>query len=125
MRSNCSCTSRAANSWWRVRAVTASSSPRTKCSPYARLVWAMVAVGILIIATGLTQPLVLLIIAACVAAFSMFIYSALLIVLNRRLLPLPLRPRLYRTLSLVWATGLFGILSAITLVDQARKLFGG
>ena len=97
---------------------------RSESQLYARLVWAMVAVGILIIATGLTQPLVLLIIAACVAAFSMFIYSALLIVLNRRLLPPPLRPRLYRTASLVWATGLFGILSAITLVDQARKLFG-
>ena len=98
---------------------------RSESQLYAIIAWGIILVGILVIATGLTQPLVLLIIAACVAAFSMFIYSALLIVLNRRLLPLPLRPRLYRSASLVWATGLFGILSAITIVDQARRLFGG
>ena len=42
--------------------------------------------GIVIIASGLTQPLVLLVTSACIAAFMMFVYSALLIVLNRRLL---------------------------------------
>ena len=89
---------------------------------YTAVVWAMVLTGIAIIAAGLSQPLVLLVTSACVAAFMMFIYSALLIVLNRRLLPVELRPAPYRVASLVWAVTLFGILSAITVVDQASKL---
>jgi len=91
---------------------------------YAAVVWLMVLTGAAIIAAGLDQPLVLLVISACVAAFMMFIYSALLIVLNRRLLPRELRPGLLRIGALVWAVALFGILSAITVVDQARKLLG-
>ena len=88
---------------------------------YACVVWAMVLTGIGIISAGLDQPLVLLVTSACVAAFMMFIYSALLIVLNRRLLPAELRPAPYRVASLVWAVALFGILSAITVLDQASK----
>ena len=89
---------------------------------YAVVVWTMVLTGIAIIASGFSQPLVLLVTSACVAAFMMFIYSALLIVLNRRLLPAELRPAPYRVASLVWAVALFGILSAITVADQATKL---
>ena len=63
-------------------------------------------------------------IAGCVAAFMMFIYSALLIRLNRRLLDPPLRPAGYRIAALVWAVALFGTLSVITAADQLRKLTG-
>jgi hypothetical protein len=97
---------------------------RSESMLYALLVWAMVLTGIAVLASGMTQPLVLLVIAGCIAAFMMFIYSALLIVLNRRLLPPPLRPRGYRTAMLVWAVLLFGILSGITIEDQAGKLLG-
>ncbi len=90
---------------------------------YAGIVWAMVLTGTAIIVSGLSQPLVLLVLAGCIAAFMMFLYSGLLIVLNRKLLAPPLRPSLLRTATLVWAVGLFGILSAITVVDQTRKLF--
>ena len=91
---------------------------------YAGIVWAIVLTGVAILAGGLDQPLVLLVIAGCVAAFMMFLYSALLIVLNRRLLAAELRPKHYRVAALVWAVGLFGILSVITVLDQARKLLG-
>ncbi|HEX8668061.1 MAG TPA: Nramp family divalent metal transporter [Allosphingosinicella sp.] len=91
---------------------------------YAGLVWALVLIGIAIIGGGLDQPLVLLVIAGCVAAFMMFIYSGLLILLNRRLLAPELRPAGYRVAALVWAMALFGLLSAITLADQVRKLAG-
>jgi low temperature requirement protein LtrA len=82
----------------------------------------MVLIGVGIIAAGFDQPLLLLVTSACVAAFMMFIYSALLIFLNRRLLPTELRPARYRVASLVWAVALLGILSAITVADQASKL---
>jgi hypothetical protein len=89
---------------------------------YACFVWALVLTGTLIIGSGLDQPLVLLVIAGCLAAFMMFVYSALLIVLNRRLLPPALRPAGYRVAALVWAVLLFGVLSGITAVDQVGKL---
>ena len=91
---------------------------------YAGLVWALVLMGMAIIATGMDQPLVLLVIAGCVAAFMMFVFSAVLIVLNRRLLAPPLRPAGYRIAALLWAVALFGSLTAITIVDQFRKLAG-
>jgi hypothetical protein len=97
---------------------------RSESVIYAGLVWTLVLIGIAIIGSGMDQPLVLLVIAGCIAAFMMFLYSALLIVLNRRLLAPQLRPVGYRIAALVWAVGLFGILSAITVVDQARKLAG-
>ena len=112
-----------------------AASPPTCCAPpisrrkseslvYAWLVWGIVAAGIAAIASGLSQPLVLLVTSACIAAFMMFVYSALLILLNRRLLAPELRPAGYRIAALVWAVGLFGILTAITVADQVGKLFG-
>ena len=62
--------------------------------------------------SGFDQPLVLLALAGCVSAFMMFIYSALLIVLGRRMLPDAIRPAGYRIAALVWAVALFGLLSA-------------
>ncbi len=91
---------------------------------YAGMVWSIVFGGSAILASGLDQPLILLVIAGCVAAFMMFIYSGLLILLNRRLLPPPLRPGPFRVAALSWAVALFGLLSGITIVDQARKLIG-
>lgn len=92
---------------------------------FAAVVWAIVAIGIAIIAAGLDQPLVLLVIAGCVAAFMMFIYSGLLLVLNHKLLAPELRPSFYRKAALVWAVLLFGVLSVITFREQVSKLFGG
>jgi hypothetical protein len=97
---------------------------RSESVIYAGLVWALVLIGIGIIGSGMDQPLILLVIAGCIAAFMMFLYSGLLIVLNRRLLAPPLRPAGYRIAALIWAVGLFGILSAITIADQARRLAG-
>jgi hypothetical protein len=89
---------------------------------YAIVVWSMVLTSIGIIASGLDQPLLLLIIAGCVAAFMMVLYSALLIILNRRMLAPALRPRAFRVAALVWSVALFGILFGITAADQLAKL---
>jgi hypothetical protein len=45
-------------------------------------VWGLVLLGGLILLIGVSQPLVLLVISACVGGAMMFIYSILLIVLN-------------------------------------------
>jgi hypothetical protein len=89
---------------------------------YFGLVWGLVAVGCAILAAGASQPLPLLIISATVGGGMMFIYSMLILVINSRLLPAPIRVRGVRTASLVWATVLFGTLAALTLWQQIGNL---
>jgi len=53
----------------------------------------------------------------------MCLYSALLLVLNRRGLPEPIRVRSYRAGVLVWSTAFFGLLAALTAWQQLLRLF--
>ena len=94
----------------------------TESRLYFRLVWGMVAVGSTIVASGFNQPLVLLVISACTGGLIMFLYSMLLIVLNRRLLPAVLVPAPFRIGALVWSTLFFGILSALTVWQQFGRI---
>jgi hypothetical protein len=91
---------------------------------YAGLVWGLVAIGILVLLVGVDQPLVLLVISAVVGGFMMFLYSGLLILINRKILPTPIRVRGVRLGALIWSIALFGTLSALTFRDQLTKLFG-
>ncbi|MGW7518158.1 Nramp family divalent metal transporter [Streptomyces sp. NPDC054796] len=91
---------------------------------YFCLVWGLVAIGVTVLLLGLDQPLVLLVISACVAGLMMFVYSALLLVMNRRALPAPLKVRGYRAAALVWGIVLFGALSVLTVRQQFLDLFG-
>jgi hypothetical protein len=92
---------------------------------YAGLVWGLVAVGIIVLLLGFDQPIVLLVIAAVVGGFMMFIYSGLLILINRKTLPAAIRIRGVRLGMLVWAILLFGTLSVLTFRAQLQNLFGG
>lgn len=99
--------------------------PRTKESHlYFGLVWGLVAIGIVVLAVGFDQPLVLVVIAACVGGFMMFLYSGLLILLNKRSLAPAIQPSKGRVAALVWAFLLFGVLSALTIWQQGGELFG-
>jgi hypothetical protein len=91
---------------------------------YFWLVWGLVAIGVTILGLGLDQPLVLLVVSACVAGLMMFVYSGLLLYMNRKALPAPLKVRSYRAAALVWAVGLFGVLSVLTVRQQIENLFG-
>ncbi|MQA24740.1 MAG: hypothetical protein GEU94_04560 [Micromonosporaceae bacterium] len=89
---------------------------------YFALVWGLVLVGCLILLVGMDQPLILLVISASVGGGMMVIYSALLILLNRRVLPKPIRITTGRTLALLWAVVLFGVLAAITIWQKGGEL---
>jgi hypothetical protein len=52
----------------------------------------------------------------------MFIYAGLLILVNRRYLPEPIRPGGHRVAALVWAGALFGVFSALTVWQQGERL---
>ena len=99
-----------------------SASTLSESRLYFRLVWGMVALGATIITSGFDQPLVLLVISACTGGAIMFIYSFLLIMLNRGALPAAIRPNPFRVGTLVWSTLFFGILSALTIWQQLQRL---
>ncbi|HYN97130.1 MAG TPA: Nramp family divalent metal transporter [Pilimelia sp.] len=92
---------------------------------YAGLVWGLVGIGIVVLLAGFGQPIVLLVVSAVVGGFMMFLYSGLLILVNRRVLPGPIRVRGVRLAALVWSIVLFGTLSVLTFRDQIGKLWGG
>jgi hypothetical protein len=90
---------------------------------YFMLVWGLMALGIFVLAIGIDQPLVLLVISACVGGAMMFVYSALLLLLNRTVLPAPIRVGGVRAFALIWSTGFFGVFSVLTVIDQAPQLW--
>ena len=92
---------------------------------YAGLVWGLVLIGIVVLLAGFDQPIVLLVISAVVGGFMMFIYSGLLILINRKILPAPIQIRGVRLGALIWSILLFGILSVLTFQDRISDLFGG
>ncbi|MEU6710150.1 Nramp family divalent metal transporter [Nonomuraea sp. NPDC046802] len=92
---------------------------------YFIVVWAMAVLGIVILLLGFDQPLILLVFSACFAAVMMFVYSILLIILNRRSLPEAIKVRSYRLGALVWSVLFFGTLTVLVVTQQAQKLFGG
>jgi hypothetical protein len=92
---------------------------------YAGLVWGLVIIGIVVISAGFSQPITLAVISACTGGTMMFIYSALLIAINRKMLPKPIRIGGFRIAALVWSFLLFGVLAVLTVQQQLGKLLGG
>ena len=88
---------------------------------YFGLVWGLVILGCTILLAGFSQPLVLLVISACVGGGMMFIYSILLIVLNRGALPDAIKPAAWRVGTRVWSTLFFGTLAALTIWQQLAR----
>ena len=90
---------------------------------YFLVVWSMVSFGILILLSGFDQPLVLLVLAACLNGIVMFIYSILLIVLNRRSLPPAIRVSGLRLGALFFAVLFYGFFAGWLVIVQVGDLF--
>ena len=88
---------------------------------YFWLVWGMVGLGCSILMMGMSQPITLLVISASTGGTIMFLYSMLLIALNKKMLPAAIRISPFRTATLVWSTLLFGSLAMYTIYDQAQR----
>jgi MFS family permease len=108
-----------------VKSTYLQKSRITESRLYFGLVWGLVAVGSIVLLSGFAQPLALLIISASVGGAMMCLYSALLIVINRKYLPKEIRVRSYRLGALIWATVVFGILAALTIWQQLSTLYDG
>ena len=89
---------------------------------YFWLVWGMVGLGCMILLAGLSQPITLLVISASTGGTMMFLYSFMLIALNRRMLPGAIRIGRFRTAALIWSTLMFGSLAVLTVYTQVQTL---
>ena len=84
-----------------------------------------IAAGSTILLSGFSQPLLLLVIAACLNGMVMFVYSILLIQLNRRALPPALRVRGLRLGMLMFATVFYGFFSGWLVLVKVRSYLAG
>jgi hypothetical protein len=91
----------------------------TESRLYFGVVWFLIAAGSAILLSGFDQPLSLVVVAAALSGGVMFIYSMLLLVINRRFLPDQLKVRGLRMLVLIWAAGLFGVMSVLVVINEA------
>jgi hypothetical protein len=91
---------------------------------YFLVAWGTILAGSGILLSGFNQPLLLLVIAACLNGMVMFVYSILLIQLNRRALPPALRVRGLRLFMLLFATVFYGFFAGWLVVVQVRGYFG-
>jgi hypothetical protein len=96
----------------------------TESRIYFLVVWTTVAAGAAILLSGFNQPLILLVISACLSGMVMFVYSILLIQLNRRALPPAIRVRGVRLGMLVFAVLFYGFFSGWLILVQVRSYLG-
>jgi hypothetical protein len=102
---------------------TSDSARWTESRIYFTVVWAMVVFGTTILALGFDQPLVLVTISTVLGGAIMFIYSILLVLINRRYLPEELKLRGYRLAIIAGAIVLLGVCSTIVAINQFGNLF--
>jgi hypothetical protein len=92
---------------------------------YFAFVWTMILVGSTILVSGLSQPLILVVIASSIAGVMMFIYSILLIKLNRSALRGEIRLRGVRLVAMGISVLFFGFFSVLLVWDQIQTNFLG
>jgi len=90
---------------------------------YFGIVWMMIAFGSIVLLSGLEQPLLLLVISSSIAGVMMFIYSMLLIQLNRRALPKEIKIRGVRLAVMACSVLFFGGFSVLLVYDEGKALF--
>jgi hypothetical protein len=101
------------------------STTWTESKLYFAVVWTEIVFGSVILLSGVTQPVLLLVIASSLNGLVMFVYSVLLIQLNRFTLPKEIGLKGGRLVVLVWAVVFYGGFSVILLIDQFKTLTGG
>jgi hypothetical protein len=82
---------------------------------YITVAWLLIVAGSIIMLTVSSQPLVLLIISSAGGGVLMFLYSGMLILLNRRALPTPIRLKSWRLWAMWFSFLFFGSLSGFLL----------
>ncbi len=83
--------------------------------------WLQILAGVAIFAVGFTEPLALVVLGAVLNAFSMFIYSGMVLYLNMTNLEKPLRPSPVRIFAVGSAFLFYGVFSFFTILQNLPK----
>jgi Mn2+/Fe2+ NRAMP family transporter len=98
--------------------LTSVKFPARNLSKYFYIfLWIQILAGVAIFASGFTEPLTLVVIGAVFNAISMFVYSGLVLWLNKSL-PNPLKPGLFRTLAVGTAFVFYGAFTFFVVMDR-------
>jgi hypothetical protein len=93
-------------------------APRNVSKMYYAILWTQILFGITVFLSGFDQPMTLIVLGAVINAFSMFVYSGIILWLNNTVLVKELRPAPWRNLAMT-ATFLFlGTFSAVTAASK-------
>lgn len=84
--------------------------------------WAQILAGVAIFALGFTEPLALVITGAVLNAFSMFVYTGLVLYMNKTALIVQTRPSLFRTIAVGSAFLFYGGFSIFTVLQRLGVL---
>jgi hypothetical protein len=80
--------------------------------------WLQIFAGIAIFFAGFTEPLTLVVTGAVLNAVTMFIYTGLVLSLNKTHLEKPLRPSIYRFIAVGFAFLFYGSFSLYTIINH-------
>jgi len=89
---------------------------------YYSFLWVQIGAGIIIFGSGLNEPLALVTLSAVLNAFTMFVYSGLMIWLNKTSLRKALQPNWWRLGAVGAAMVFYGVFSMFTILQRARLL---
>jgi hypothetical protein len=89
---------------------------------YLAVIWAEIVLGSIILLAGFSQPLGLLIVSTCAASVVTLLYSILLIRLNIRDLPGPVRLGGWRLGGMIIAICFYGFFAVAMVVTQLQRL---
>ncbi len=84
--------------------------------------WLQIILGIVIFSLGITEPLTLVVIGACLNAVTMFIYSGLIYIVNTKLMKKDIAPGLFRRFALIFAFIFYGGFSLFTVYNLIVNL---
>jgi hypothetical protein len=90
---------------------------------YYAIVWAQIAVGIIVFICGFKDPVLLVVTSAVINAFAMFVHIGLTGKLNKKFLHQSLQPSLTRKVIIKLSWLIFGVLGLWSIVDTVIKYF--
>ncbi len=82
------------------------------------ILWLQIIFGITVFLAGFDQPLTLITLGAVINAFTMFVYTGIILFLNNRILPQPLRPSFLRNFLLLATFVFLGVFCTMTVVSH-------
>jgi hypothetical protein len=91
---------------------------------YFLVAWSLIAIGSIILLSGLNEPTTLLIIASSLSAIVMVFYSALLIVINRRFLPEAIKLKGWRLPAMILAFLFYLFFAGWFVIAEVGSILG-